>query len=149
MLTFLYCLHSLLNEMEKAELKWLSGVQCMLCSPHRQSLVRALAWTSTNACGHLLAQTCLQVCGLKRLWCHADLHTVSRCYTRGESQDHTDEKTCKRDPPWLWNPGQTSQGYQSSHDFCPPNFFLKSEIEKSITLIFTESTITIVNLIWN
>ena len=36
--------------------------------------------------------------------------TVSRCYTRGESEDHTGEKACKvlRDPPWLWNPGQTS-----------------------------------------
>ena len=39
--------------------------------------------------------TRLQVCGLKRLGRHADLYTVSRCCTRGESEDHTGEKTCK------------------------------------------------------
>ena len=37
----------------------------------------------------------LQVCGSKRLDCHADLYIVSRCCTRSESEDHTGEKACK------------------------------------------------------
>ena len=28
--------------------------------------------------------------------CHADLYTVSRCCIRGESEDHTSEKACKK-----------------------------------------------------
>ena len=37
----------------------------------------------------------LQVCGSKRISCHADLHTVSRYCTRGEFENHTDEKVHK------------------------------------------------------
>ena len=51
---------------------------------------------------HQCLQTHLQVCGLKRLGCHADLYTVSRCHTRGEKKSMQ-----ARDPPWLWNPGKT------------------------------------------
>ena len=40
-------------------------------------------WTSTN------------VCGSKRLGCYAELYTVSRCCTRGESEDHSSEKAHK------------------------------------------------------
>ena len=36
---------------------------------------------------HQCLQTCLQVHGSKRLDCHADLYTVSRCHTRGESEE--------------------------------------------------------------
>ena len=85
---------------------------------------------------HQCLWICLQIYGSKRPGCIADLYKVSRCYTRGESEDHTSEKACKRDPPWLWNPGQTSpvtkspkQGYQWPHekDLCPPNFFFKKK----------------------
>ena len=34
----------------------------------------------------------------KRLSCHADLCTVSRCRTRGESQEHTSQKSLRRIP---------------------------------------------------
>ena len=64
------------------------------CVWHGQSWVRA-----PNL--HQCLQTFLQVCESKRLSCHADLYTVSRCITRGESEDHTREKALKRDPPWL------------------------------------------------
>ena len=37
----------------------------------------------------------MQVLGLKRISYHADLCRVSRCCTRGESEDHTGEKACK------------------------------------------------------
>ena len=46
----------------------------------------------------------------KRLSCHADLYIVSRCHTRGESQEfiaHRWQSMQVRDPPWLWNPGET------------------------------------------
>ena len=45
----------------------------------------------------------------KRLFCHADLYTVSRCYTRGEYEDHTGQRAPKNDPAWLWDPGQKSR----------------------------------------
>ena len=32
---------------------------------------------------------------IKRLGCHADLYTVCRCHTRGESEDHTGKKAWK------------------------------------------------------
>ena len=35
------------------------------------------------------------LCGSKRLGCPADFYTVSRCHTRGESEDHTSDKACK------------------------------------------------------
>ena len=37
----------------------------------------------------------VQVRGSKRLGCYADPYTVSRCRTRGESEDHTSEKARK------------------------------------------------------
>ena len=48
--------------------------------------------------------------------CHADLYTVSRCRTRGESQEFIARRwqsTQARDPPWLWNPGETSPEVQN------------------------------------
>ena len=44
---------------------------------------------------HQCLWTCLQVLGFKKLICHAACYTVSRCCTRGESEDHTREKACK------------------------------------------------------
>ena len=32
---------------------------------------------------------------IKKVRFHADLYTVSRCHTRGESEDHTSEKACR------------------------------------------------------
>ena len=48
--------------------------------------------------------------------CDADLCTVSRCRTRGESQEfmaHRWQSTQARDPPWLWNPGDMSSEVQN------------------------------------
>ena len=66
-----------------------------------------------------------------RLGCHANRYTVSRCCTRGESEDHTSGKACK-DPSWLLRPRtdvtrSTKQGYQWPHekDLCPQKFLLK------------------------
>ena len=70
----------------KIEPKWPNGT--VLCSPDRASWVGA---PNLNQC----LWTCLQVHGTKRLSCHADLYTVSRCRTRAESEDHTSEKACK------------------------------------------------------
>ena len=55
----------------------------------RQPLVRA---PNLRQC----LQTHLQVRGSKRLHCHADLCTVSRCRTRGESEDHTSKPKKKK-----------------------------------------------------
>ena len=40
----------------------------------------------------------------KRLGCHADLYTVSRCHTRGESENHTGKKARK---------GSTLHGFET------------------------------------
>ena len=48
--------------------------------------------------------------------CHADLYTVNRCRTRGESQEFIARRWQRmqaRDPPWLWNPGETSSEVQN------------------------------------
>ena len=79
-----------------------------LCLWHRQSWVQALKL-------HQCLWICAQVCGSKRLSCHADLYTVSRCHTRGESQEFIARRwqsTQVRHPPWLWNPGETSPEVQ-------------------------------------
>ena len=54
--------------------------------------------------------------------CHADLYTVSRCCTRGESQEfmaRRQQSTQARDPPWLWNPGETSSEVQNRRISSP------------------------------
>ena len=54
--------------------------QCRACCVrHGRSWVRAPNF-------HQCLRTHLQVCGSKRLGCHADLYTVGRCCTRGESE---------------------------------------------------------------
>ena len=84
----------------EVEPEWPSGIQRhACCMQHGQSWV----WAPNHQCLH----------GSKRLGCHADLYTVSRCHTRGESEDRTSKKACKRDPPWLCNPGQTSPEVQN------------------------------------
>ena len=54
-----------------------------------------------------------QVCGSKRHCCHADLHTVSRCHTRGEFENHPDEKACKNESTLGLNLGQISPKVQN------------------------------------
>ena len=46
-------------------------------------LVHGWSWVQAPNI-HQCLWTCLQVCGSKRLDCHADLFTVSRCHSRGE-----------------------------------------------------------------
>ena len=53
----------------------------------------------------------------KRLSCHADLYTVSRCHTRGESENHTGEKAHKKGCTLVLTPKadvtrSPKQGYQ-------------------------------------
>ena len=75
--------------------------------------------------------TCLQAHGLKRLSCHADLYTVSRCHTRGESGDHTGEKAHKKGSIRADVTQSTKQGYQWSieKDLYPPKI-LKIKVTK-------------------
>ena len=71
---------------------------------------------------HQCLWTHLQVYGSKRLGCHADFYTVSRSCTRGESEEsivHRWGSMQARDPPWLWNPEQTSPEVQNRVSLAP------------------------------
>ena len=64
--------------------------------------------------------------------CDTDLHTVSRCHTRGESEDHTNEKAWKKGSTLALKSREDitispQQPYQWTHerDLCPVNFFFK------------------------
>ena len=96
-----------------AEPEWLSGLQCCACCvQHGRLWVRALNL-------HQYLWTSLQVHELKRLGSHADLYTVSRCCTRGDSEDHTSEKACKGSilalKPMADITRSPKQGHQWSH----------------------------------
>ena len=74
--------------------------------------------------------TRLQVCGSKRFGCQADLCAVSRCHTRGESEEsvvYRQGSTQARDPPWLWNLGQTSPEVQTGVSVAPWKGLLSSK----------------------
>ena len=65
---------------------------------------------------------------LKRLCCHTGCQEVSRCCTRGESENSKCRQA--RDPPWLWKTTHTSlevKKYQWPHkkDWCPPKILWK------------------------
>ena len=100
-----------------------------LFSPHQRSWV----WTLNL---HQCLWTHLQVHGLKRLGCHADHKTVSRCCTRGESGDHTGKKVHKGSTlalkPWADFTRSSKQGYQWPHekDLRPPKIYKKKERKK-------------------
>ena len=100
----LFVLLCLILSQCSAEMEWQSGIQRHACCVwHGWSCVR-----TPNL--HQCLQTSLQVCGSKKFGCHADLFTVSRCHTRGESQEfiaHRWQSMQVRDPSWLWNPGET------------------------------------------
>ena len=87
-----------------AKPEWLSGLQHRACCVQHRWL---WVWAPNL---HQCLWTCLHVCGSKKIACHADLYIVSRCHTRGESQESSAcrwQSTQARDPPWLWNPGET------------------------------------------
>ena len=88
----------------KMPFQWPSGLPGRACCMRHG---RSWVWTPNL---HQCLQTHLQVRGSKRLSCHADFYTVSRCHTRGQSQEFIacrQQSTQVRDPPWLWNPGET------------------------------------------
>ena len=66
----------------------------------------------------------LQVCRSKRLGCHTDLHTVSRCGARNQYEDHTGEKAHKQGiHPDFETQGryhQKSKIGSTKKDLCPP-----------------------------
>ena len=68
-------------------------------------------------------RTCVQVRGLKRLGCHADLYTVSRCHTRGESEDHTSEEARKG-----IHPGFENQKSKTGVSVAPRKGLMSSKI---------------------
>ena len=77
--------------------------------------------------------THLQVYGSKRLSCHADLYAVSRCHTRGKSEDHTSEKTCKGSTLALkpradvTRSPKTRVSVTHKKDLCSPKIILKKK----------------------
>ena len=99
------------------------------CMRHGWSWVRA---PNLHQCLH----TRLKVCGLKRLGCHVDLCTVSRCCTRGESQEfiacrrqkHASEGSNLALKPRGYVTRSPRLGYQWSHekDLCPPKIKKKN-----------------------
>ena len=70
-------------------------IQNVFCLQRLACCVR-YGWSWVRASNiHQCLWTRLQVCRSKRLGCHVDLYTVSRCHTRRESENHTSEKACK------------------------------------------------------
>ena len=71
------------------------------------------------------------VCESERLGCNADFYTVSRWRTRGESKDHTDERSASIEW-WLWN----RYGYKTRRRL---QFFWYSPFAFVIELLFVFS----------
>ena len=110
-----------------AEPEWLSGIQ------------RCARSTDGHGCEPQPEPPPLQVCGSKRLSCHADL---SKCHTRCESEDHMSKKACKKGSTLAMKPStditrRPKQGYQWPHekDLCPPIIFKKNK-KKPFLLVF-------------
>ena len=84
---------------------------------------------------HQCLRTCVKVRKSKRLSRHADLYTVGRCRTRGESEESVVRRqgsTQARESTLALKPKadvtrSPKQGYQWPHekDLCPPKIFLK------------------------
>ena len=99
-----------------------------LCSPHGRLWVQA---------PHLpqCLWTCRRVCKYVDWKGFAAMltSTVSRCHTRGESEDHISKKACKGSTLALKPRADISrspkQGYQWPHenDLCPPKTFFKKD----------------------
>ena len=108
------------RKISQAKLEWPSGIQYhACCMQHGQSLVQA---PNLYQC----LQMHLQVCGSKRLSCHANLYIVNRCHTRSESEAHTSEKVCKRIHSSFETQGRHHQKSKTwvsvahTKDLCPP-----------------------------
>ena len=73
---------------------------------------------------------------IKKAGCHVDLHTVSRCCTRGESEDHTGEKAHKNGSTLALKlmadvTRSPKQGYQWPHEkdlYFPNKIHTKASI---------------------
>ena len=79
--------------------------------------------------------THLQVRGSKRLGCHADLCTVSRCHTRVESEGLESEKTGTGSTLALKpraNIARSQKQWPHEKDLCPPNFLFKKQYSCAI-----------------
>ena len=79
-------------------------------------------------------QTTFEVCismWPKRFGCHASPQGISRCYTGGESEGSIAGKweDKRGDPPWLWNPGQTSLEFQNRGVSGSPKRLISSKIK--------------------
>ena len=87
----------------------------------------------------------VQVHGLKRLRCHADLCTVSRCHTRGESEDHKVRKYAKGIHPGFETQGRhhpksktgilvaAQKGLMSSRNVFKKKFTGPFRVTRSVT----------------
>ena len=85
------------------------------------------AWTSTNACRHVCEY-------MDQKGSAAMLTSIQTAGVAPEVNLRITQvrKHAKRDPPWLWNPGQMSPEVQNrgisgptNKDLCPPKIFLK------------------------
>ena len=103
-----------------AETEWPSGLQCHACFVWHGWL-----WVWAPNLLQCL-QTYLHEHGLKSLGYHADPYTVSRCHTRGESEDHRGKKAHKGSTlalkPRVDITRSPKQGYQWPHEenLCSP-----------------------------
>ena len=80
-------LESNLNCLSISKMFLLCCIKMWLFQPSRSGRVRH-GWLWVRGLNIQCVWTCLQVHGLKRLCCHADLYTISKCHNRGESEDH-------------------------------------------------------------
>ena len=110
-----------------------AGVAEWFAAPCLLRVAQTVVGLSPGPNLHQCLWTHLQVHGLKRLGCHADLYTVSRCRTRGESEDQS-EKAHKGSAlalkPSTDVTQSSKQRYQWPHekDLSPPKLFLKKKV---------------------
>ena len=76
----------------------------------------------------------LQVCASKRLGCHADLYTVSRCHIRDESEDHTSEKACKGIHHSFETQGRCHQKSKTGVSVAPQKGLMSSKNKKKTVM---------------
>ena len=107
-----------------AEPEWPSGLQ------HRACCVRH----GRSSVGAPNPHQCLRtrlVCGSKRLGCHADTYTVSRCRTRGESQEFIARRrknTSEGSTPGFETQGRRHQKSKTGVSVVPPKGLMSSKI---------------------
>ena len=87
---------------------WVAEWFTALCSPYRWSWVQAPAQNSTNACGHVCKYVDQK--GSAAMLTSRQSSGVEPVVNLKITQAR---KYAKRDPSWLWNPGQTSLEVQT------------------------------------